>query len=400
MEHRAFPAPINPAVAVSGLLTRLALFLLVVLAPFVAMFSRRAVAIVVPVATALLVLSAALDGKLLAATKRLGSFLVSRQALVLAALVAWAAVTLWWTPRTGRAASQLLEVLLTLLLFVAAIACLRGRTRRSDVNLIPIGAAIAAITLAAEFIPGSPVAWLTGSRGPDRESQRAAMLLALLAWPAIASLTTQGRRWQGALLAVVTAISLWLVRDLVVIASFIAGAIAFIVAIWRPRAATYGVGAAAIVMLVLSPLVGWVMARYGGFLLPREGDDLVGIWRDVTYSLPSHLFSGFGFDSSGALERGTSRVLLGSPRNAALQIWLELGLIGVALACLAIAMAIRGIEGIDEKARPAALAVCSGAGVMMFSGLASWQNWWLTSVGLTAITLAFLSRRAPSRIRR
>ena len=37
---------------------------------------------------------------------------------------------------------------------------------------------------------------------------------------------------------------------------------------------------------------------------------------------------------------------------------------------------------------------------MMFAGLAAWQNWWLTSIGLTAITLAFLSRRAPPRVRR
>ena len=400
MERRAFPVPVNPAVAVSGLLTRLALFLVVIVAPFVAMFSRRAVAIVVPVATALLILAAVLDGKLVDATKRLGAALLSRQALVLLALVAWAAATLWWTPRTGNAAAQFVELVLTLLLFVAAIACLRGRTRGSDVNLIPIGAAIAAITLAVEFIPGSPVAWLSGSQGPDRESQRAAMLLALLVWPAVASLTTHGRTWLGVLLAVVTATALWLVRDLVVIASFIAGALAFLAALWRPRAATYGAGAAAIVMLALAPIIGWVMARYGGFLLPRAGDDLVGIWRDVTYSLPSHLLQGFGFDSSGALERGTSRVILGSPRNAALQIWLELGLVGVALGCLAIALAVRGVEDIDEKARPAALAVCVSAGVMMYAGLAAWQNWWLTSIGLTAITLAFLSRRAPHRVRR
>ena len=64
MDRRAYPAQIDPAVAVSGLLTRLSLFLLVVLAPFIAMFSRRAVAILVPVATALLILAAALDGKL------------------------------------------------------------------------------------------------------------------------------------------------------------------------------------------------------------------------------------------------------------------------------------------------------------------------------------------------
>jgi hypothetical protein len=35
--------------------------------------------------------------------------------------------------------------------------------------------------------------------------------------------------------------------------------------------------------------------------------------------------------------------------------------------------------------------------VMMFSGLAAWQSWWLIDLGLTTITLAFVSRRGSRR---
>src|SRR5437763_15034638 len=93
MERRAYDAPLDPALAVSGLLTRLGLFLLVVVVPVLAMISRRTVGILVPVATALLILAAALDGRLISAVGRFGRVLVSRQALGLAALVLWAAIT-------------------------------------------------------------------------------------------------------------------------------------------------------------------------------------------------------------------------------------------------------------------------------------------------------------------
>jgi hypothetical protein len=394
MERRAHPARLDPALAVSGLLTRLALFLLVVFAPFIAMFSRRSVAILVPIATALLILAAALDGQLPRAFARLGRTTATRQAMALATLLAWAGLTILWTPRPGEAVGRLAEIVLILTLFGWAIACMQDRTRRSDVNLIPIGTAIAALMLAVELMPRSPVAFLVDPSENRIETQRAATLLALLVWPAIGSLTVQARNWQAATLAAVAVGALWLVKDLVVLAAFLAGALAFGLTGWRPRSAILGVGAAVLTMLLLAPLIGWLMSHYGGFLLPREGDALVGIWRDVTFSLPSRLLQGFGFDASGALERGTSGVLLGSPRNAALQIWLELGLMGVVLAAAALILALLAVEEIDPKARPAALAVFTSAAVLMFAGTAAWQNWWVTALGLTAITLAFLSRRA------
>ena len=394
---RRYAAPLDPAVAVSGLLTRLSLFLLVVFAPFLAMFSRRTVAIIVPIATVMLIFAAALDGHLGPALNRFFKAMRRPQAIGIAALVVWAAATLLWTPRPGEAAARILQIVAVLLLFAAAVSCLRDRTRRSDVNLIPIGTAIAAITLAAEFLPRLQLTRFIGLDPGDIESHRAAMLLVLLIWPALASLIVQDRTWQATALALVVSTALWLVHDLVVIAAFVAGALAFGLATWRPRVGTLWIGGAIMLLLLLAPLIGWTMARYGGFLLPRAGDDLVSIWRDVTFSLPSHLVQGFGFDASGALERGTSQVLLGSPRNAALEIWLELGLVGVIIAAAALLLALPAIEQVDPKARPAALAVFAAAGVMMFSGLAAWQSWWLIDLGLTTITLAFVSRRGSRR---
>lgn len=132
-------------------------------------------------------------------------------------------------------------------------------------------------------------------------------------------------------------------------------------------------------------------------MLPAEGDHLVALWRDVTYALPNHLLAGFGYDASASLTRGVGGQILASPRNAALQIWLELGLIGVALAALALWLALTGMDRDDDRSAPAALAVSASALVMMFSGLAAWQSWWLMTLGLTSVSLAFLARLGARR---
>ncbi|MDQ0392395.1 hypothetical protein [Labrys monachus] len=398
MERRAYEAPLDPALAVSGLLTRLGLFLLVVFSPFVAMFSRRAVAVMVPIATALLILAAALDGRLFAALRRLGRFLLSYEALALFLILIWAAVTILWTPKPANAAGRLPGVLLTILLFSLAIACLKDRVRLSDVNLIPIGVAIASLTLALEFVPHSPLAQWVDTSIDDTESLRAAMLLTLLIWPATGSLMARGRNWQALLLCIVTIAALWLVHNLIVFTAFLAGVAVMIPALWRPRATARVVCGIILGLLVFAPLIGWLMSLYGGFLLPAEGDQLVGVWRDVTHAIPGHFLGGFGYDSSAWLTRGVGGQLLASPRNAALQIWLELGAVGVALSALALWASFRAVERRDDRSIPAAVAIGASTAVMMFAGLAAWQTWWLMSLGLTSVSLAFLSRLGTRRI--
>ena len=397
MERRAYEAPLDPALAVSGLLTRLGLFLLVIFAPFFAMFSRHAVAIIVPIATALLILAAALDNRLPTALRRLQGALTSPRTLALLALLVWAAISIWWTPRPASAAGRLPGILGIVLLFAVTISCLKPRVRFSDANLIPIGVAIASVTLILEYLPGSPLQGLGETGTEDAESTRAAMLMALLAWPAVGAVLARGRSWQALLICLVMILALWLVHDLVIFAAFIAGIVVMTLALWRRRAAALAMAISALVLLVLAPLAGWMMARWGGFLLPAEGDHLVALWRDVTYALPNHLLAGFGYDSSSSLTRGVGGQLLASPHNAALQIWLELGLVGVALAALALWLTLMGMNRDDDRSAPAALAVSASALVMMFAGLAAWQPWWLMALGLTSVSLAFLARLGARR---
>lgn len=394
MSRRDASALLDPAVAVAGLLTRLGIFSLIVLVPMLAIISRRAVAVFVPLATILLFLAAALDGRIgqaiLRSLRKLGSF----PAIALVALLLFATASLLWTPRFDAAADRLLALTATLALILATVAALPEKTRPSDANLAPIGVAMATITLAASFLPGLPLGEVIGP-GSATETQRAAMLLVMLVWPATAALLARNRLWAAWAIAVALALTLWLVRDLVVIAAFVLSGAAFLAALWRPILAIRVAGAIAIALLLLAPGLGWLMSVYGGFLIPSQGDETVAVWRDVTHAIPSRPGLGWGFEASASLVRTISNTPLGSPRNAGLQLWLELGAVGVVLATIAIVVGLRAIERASLILRPTALAVFVAAGTMMFGGLAAWSVAWVTAIGLAVILTAFVGRIRP-----
>lgn len=393
MRREAPSTSLDPALAVSVLLTRLALFLMVIVAPMATIASRRAVSVLVPTAAILLVLATALSGRLPAALERLGRAALSPHGLAFLLFLVWAALSVVWTPHPSGA-SRFGTLAVTLLLYAGAVLCVPDRVRSSNVNLISIGVAIAAALLAFEASPLLPFA---GENAADPNRQRAAIVITLLAWPALCLLFLKRRWLQASLLVAVLIGALWLARNLVVLSAFLSGSLAFALVAWRPRIGLAVTASATIALLILAPLIGWWVAEKGGFLLPAAGDRLAGIWRDVTFSLPTHLFAGYGFDASGALQRGPGGEILGSPRNAALQIWLELGLVGVAVAALALIMAWQAVARSADHLRAAIAAVVVSAATIMFCGLAAWQSWWLTTLGLVAIALTFVARWSAPR---
>lgn len=85
------------------------------------------------------------------------------------------------------------------------------------------------------------------------------------------------------------------------------------------------------------------------------------------------------------------------PHDAALQIWLELGAIGVILFAFLVWVVARGSRGLEKSWRVAALA--AGAGIV-FTALVSyglWQETWLGIIGMTALGFRALAPGAGSR---
>ena len=66
---------------------------------------------------------------------------------------------------------------------------------------------------------------------------------------------------------------------------------------------------------------------------------------------------------------------VGHPHNAALQIWVELGAVGAALAFLIFAFLLRSIARLYADAAAPRLALVAGAGMVALVGHGAWQGW-------------------------
>src|SRR4051812_30263677 len=100
----------DPSADAAAVLRRLGFWLLLFAAPVGALFSRRAVVIVAPLAVALLVLAAALDRGSRLSAGRLRQIAVSPGGLAGLLMIFWAALSLVWTPFLAEASERLLNL--------------------------------------------------------------------------------------------------------------------------------------------------------------------------------------------------------------------------------------------------------------------------------------------------
>ena len=188
------------------------------------------------------------------------------------------------------------------------------------------------------------------------------------------------------------------------------GAVTFALA-YRFRRATLAVMAAAFVAYaVAAPVLSTTFL--GPELLakvktgtPVSWEHRLGIWRHVAGKALERPWRGHGFDASRYLGRAgeTVKALKGRPRlealplhphNAALQLWLELGIIGIAAFLLIFAGIVRTIWSHGGHAILGAAATASLASYLTVALLSFgvWQSWWHATAWLGAGALVLYGR--------
>ncbi len=124
----------------------------------------------------------------------------------------------------------------------------------------------------------------------------------------------------------------------------------------------------------------------------RNWASRITIWRAVAQLIASNSIIGYGFDSSRIVGLGPVPFL--HPHNGVLQVWLELGLVGVMLMFAGAARAAKA--AVQKAANDTVLAVVA-ATVSTFSVFWSlsfgiWQGWYVAVAGLTVAALVLLYR--------
>lgn len=321
-------------------------------------------------------------------------------AILLAGAVAWAAVSTVWSPHRPDELedSTALKLLLQLPLYWAAWQAARRADpalRRLALTIFAWGlAAYGALLLVEAFTGAGVYQALRNAIGdpirPDLARKNVAQgsfVLALL-WPVAAAggLRAGAPAWLALPMAAGTGLLAHnFLSDAPVIAVGLAIAVGALAWVW-PRSAPKAMALAAAGLVLLMPLVVMGLRALGlGQQLQASWAQRMGYWTHAIDRLAEHPWRGWGLEAS----RAFSPHIQLHPHNGALQVWLELGMLGAAAAALAWAFAFRRLAR-DERSLAAA-ATAGSAAVYLLFGLVSfgvWQEWWLALAALVAIIAA------------
>ena len=337
-------------------------------------------------------------------------------------LAVLAASSLW--ALDGRAAlllsARVSGLILCAILLVGTLRRLAPSLLDGLLAALGWGMAAAALVVASDLAAGTPLILLLHGDSPlvpaaDAYS-RGAVFQAIATVPLALALWRSGRRQlavgQLVLVALAAGLGVQAAAKLALLCGIAGGAAVLIQPAlrWLPPAA----------IVIFAVVLPWALPVSPSpettcWLAEHKPSGLhrVLIWNWVDARIREKPGLGWGLDASRRMPGGTEHVAIRGcddppdqpprienevlplhPHDAALQIWLELGGIGIAAAAAALATstaaAFRRWRGRDAAPLAAMLSASAAAAFLSFG---IWQEWWLASLGLAA-AIAIAATRA------
>ena len=353
--------------------------------------------------------------------------------VIIAALVVWAAITVFWSAAPDYAATtavRLAAIAAAGSLTVAAAADL-GAAARAVVGramLVGIVSTIVVLLIIALVIHVGPVvagdAPAISILGSDRAAglligfNRTASVVALMVWPACIAAARRRPALGIALFAAVAIVLLLLNSSAPVLALGLAS-IVFAIAFVRARVAAVALAIAIVAVTAATPGLNTFVpavsrATEAAQYVNGSFNHRLQIWSYVAGRAAERPFTGWGLEASRTLgnsatvdvttsadgKQAQAELLPLHPHNALLQVWVELGLPGAALtALLLVWLAVRvGFQEADRLQRAAALAALTAALVVAELSYGLWQGWWQATLWLTAALTVAVARPVDRRV--
>ena len=377
----------DPATMSGQVLLRIGVAIFAIAVPCAAVVSRRSLFVLLPVAALLLIIGGLLlPGSRAQLARHLGSALSSPLVLLPLALLIWAGLSFIWTPFPALALERFLKTVGTVLITVAAIACLPTRLKPANSNLLPIGLAAAALATIAVALPG-----LQPQRGPDLDGgdtlRRAVAGLVVLLWPALASLALRERITAAGLLGASVASAALAVMAPIALTSLIVGVAVFSAAYSAPARTARLLGAILAALMLGAPLLVLALDPLASRLDQTGMFDTLNVWAEIVKSEGLRLITGHGFDTAArALHAG----LLpgGAPRGILFEIWYELGLVGAAATACIMWFAFNAAARMGRTTGAFLMAGLATVLTISIAGVSVSQLWWTTQLACAALAWA------------
>ena len=379
----------EPAAGAAMLITRLAIALLVIVAPLAAVGSRRVIYVLVPVGVAL-TLVAWLLAPGARGPRELRDALFSVPGLTTLFFIGWAGLSLIWTPFAVGPSERFVKALTTGLLVAVAAALLPERTKTSNLYLLPIGAtavagAIAGVALYTRLKTGLL---------PDPEVSvldRAALGLGLVVWPALGALVIREKQSAAIALALIVAVATLIVGGMLALCALAAGALACAFAWSQPKRAGQILAIAGAVLVMASPLLALGLASLVPSNAAPSFSAALNVWSDILHKDGFRLVTGHGFDSAQrAVAAGYLPLTI--PRSLFFELWFELGFVGAAAAAALVARAFLFAGNTAPAVAPFLIGGLVAMLVMACFGLGIAPIWWVTLLALNAFAYALVAK--------
>jgi hypothetical protein len=386
MVRSAFPTA-NPSADAAALLRRLAFAILFFGIPLAALFTRRALVVMAPLAVGLIVMAAFLDGSARSARQKVMSLATSQAGLAGLVLLLWAGLSLVWTPFVPQASERLFNIVAMGLMALAGYLALPERMRSANLYLLPVGIALAALI-------GIPMLFREGGRlEPDGIGvERGMVVLVLLLWPAVTWLHSRGRNLEAVALALAVAAGAFLTADTLPLIGLAVGAFAFALTAVSPRGGSRLIGLLMAGLLIAAPALPFVMKPLAEGVLGLSAA-VAGLdaWQAIVLKEPLRLLTGHGLETAW---RGRMFGLVppAAPFSLLFEIWYELGLVGAVSGAVLLFQAALSAGGQRPVLGPGIMAAFATAFALGSCGIGTAQVWWFTALGVLVLVFVAVER--------
>lgn len=331
--------------------------------------------------------------------------------IVLAAI--YLALSVSWSPAPGRGFTFATHVIAsTLIAFggLASLTLLKPRVA-TPTSVLALFVGLAALLVIVELLFDAPLrSLLPGATIEPYRLNRTAVALALFL-PLVCGLLLAEQRIKLAVMVTVlvfaaTFVSVSQSAQLAVLLAITV----YGLALWLPRAVPWGVLMAILASLFLTPLV----VVHLNSLIPQAIHDAIGfgtlgvrgeIWTAYAQLISQAFWLGHGLEASSLTaqtlaeavpEQTLNYLNYGHPHNLVIQIWFELGLVGVVLTAGLLVCAWHAVLRLSSPLVPAGLASMSAVWTVGLVSHGAWQAWWWSLVAVLAMLFVAACQNRPS----
>lgn len=340
--------------------------------------------------------------------------------VVFGTFIAWAAVTSIWSLVPERAVSTAMRLLLVALclLFLTASATQLTDTQRRVFGKWLVAGTILGLVITAVLVAFSGViaGWLDTAKITGHELDRlnrTAGVIAMLVWPVALIIARLYGRYAAAAVISCSALALFALAPATPLLAFIIGIGAFAVTWvsqrWGKRLLLFGFALSVIVIPFLDILVPLANdTLIANMTWPNSEVHRFVIWEFASQRIFENPLIGWGLEASRAMPGGDAQLFLFNvndntpltgqalplhPHSAVIQIWLELGLVGVMLLGALFAVIVLLVpESLRDRAGPATIAATIACAFTIAQlGFGIWQGWWMGTLGLIAVIVVAIA---------